>query len=156
MIESRAVLLVTAVYGQAVCRDTPEASRDPLHRIGVKREEVVASLVLYLGAAIGHAARRAETRANLARVDRVVEYRRAEEEGRGAVAVVAGGCFGVRGAGKGGGGAEWDAIARRRRSRRGVGRRRYVFRVQVLCIVERLRSHRLLWMNAAGRPLNLL
>lgn len=58
MVESRAVLLVPALHGTAVARDATEAGRYPLHRLWIKREEIIAARMLDLGAAIGDTAMR--------------------------------------------------------------------------------------------------
>ena len=142
VIEIRTALLVPALHGAAVCGNATEAGRHPLHRLLVERQEVVPPVVLGLGATIGDAAGRDEHGPDLARVHRVVEDGRAEEDGVAAVAVVAGRVFGVGRGGKWRGGAECDAVAGRGRgSRGGVGRRRRrridrVLLVRVFVVVQ--------------------
>ena len=124
VVQMCAALLVPARHGMAVGRNPTEAGGHPLHRLLIEREEVVAPVVLDLGATKRDSTGRDKMGADLAWVHRVVEYRGTDEDG-GSVAVAAGGLLGVGCARKGRGGLEGDAIARgRRRSRWGVGRRR--------------------------------
>jgi len=95
VIETRTRLLVPALHGAAVGGNATEAGRYPLHRLLIKRQEVVTPVVLDLGAAIGDTTGRGECGADLAWMHGVVEDRRAEEDGVVAVAVVAGRVFGV-------------------------------------------------------------
>lgn len=141
MVEFSPILLVPALHGTAVGRNAAKAGRHPLHRLWIERQDVIAPTMLDLGAAVGNATRRGERCGDLAWVDRVVEYRRADEDGVGSAAVVVTGrFFGVRQVRKWGGVVERDAIAGRGRTRRCVGRRRSRRRrmrsASVLAVVE--------------------
>jgi hypothetical protein len=82
MVQLGASILIPAFHWPSPVWDLPAVRLDPLHQVRLERQQIEAAIMLELAAAVRHAARRPQVRRDLARVNRLVEQRAADEDRR--------------------------------------------------------------------------